>query len=279
MKLSFIRSVFLLTGIFLISSILFQSCENEEYDELNDILSQTAQSGDIITESAISDLPVLIQNHLRLTGVIGTPKHFNLKMEGTGGLKQTEEDNWNDLTNTFYLTFSPVSRFWFGEIDTRLGKMSGFDYYRDGQGRLSIRYVASVSFQEANDEKTTRSELITFMSEHVYNPTAFLNNYFTWVSSTDTSVTATLSDAGISVSGTYFFGKNGLIEKFISTERYKGSGDGARVETWEVTLWDYKEFDGISIPVSFKAVWLQEKGPFEYIHGSISNVYFDITEL
>jgi hypothetical protein len=275
----YIRNFMLLFGIFLIVTILLQSCESEEYSELEEILKITSPSGATVTDNDLNALPELIQKHMRFSGVVGTPRHNNLKMSGSGKFKQSADDRWNDLEEVFYLTFNPVSRFWFGDIKSSLGKMSGFDYYRNGQGRLSIRYVPSISFQEANDDKTTRSELITFMSEHVYNPSAFLNDYFTWLESTDSTVSASLTDAETTVKGTFYFNSEGFIKKFISTERFKGSGSEAIQETWEVILGEYQEFDGIIVPTWFNATWLLDSGPLEYINGNITEVRFDTDEL
>lgn len=269
----------LICGLILLATILFHSCESKEYSELEEILSLTSVPGEMVSEGDLTSLPDLLKKHLEFAGVVGTPRHYNLKMKGTGKFKQAEKDQWNDLEHVFYLTYKPVSRFWFGDIKTPVGKMSGFDYYRDGQGRLSIRYVPSVCFQEANDEKTAVSELITFMSEHIYNPAAFLNNYFEWLGSTDSTVTARLTDAGISVIGTFFFNEEGCIVKFASDERYLGGGLEARKTTWVVNLGEYKEFDGLLIPTWFKATWYKESGIHEYIHGNINHFRFDTNEL
>lgn len=265
-------------SVLLVSLSVLLSCESIEKTELDNILATTSQPGEIIHEGDIQALPFLIQQHLKVAGVIGTPRHFNVYLYGTGGLKQEEDGEWNPLTNTFYLTYRPISRFWYGEIITSLGKMSGFDYYHDGNGRLSIRYEPSVSFQEANDDKTTISELITFLSEHIYNPSGFLNPYLTWGTTTDSTVTVIISDAGLKTTGTFCFDRDGLIEKFISTERFKGSGSEAKQKTWEVTLGAYGIFEGISIPTTFKACWLSDSTSFEYIHGTITDVRFDVSE-
>ncbi len=81
---------------------------------------------------------------------------------------------------------------------------------------------------------------------------------------------ATLNDAGLSVSGIFHFDENYLITRFESNDRY--FRDTKNRIPWIVYMQDYKNFSGISIPTTIRAVWIKDEG--EYVKISLQYACF-----
>ncbi|MFO8022973.1 MAG: DUF6544 family protein, partial [Perlabentimonas sp.] len=235
---------------FLVASIILvlPSCEKSEWNEIEYLLNLSAEKSYLIEESHIANLPPVIQNYLEASGVVGTHYSNSIKFTYTGDFKLNEDAEWAPMDAVTYITYVPLSRNWFGEINSSMGKMTGLDYYYNGKGKMDIRLFPSIPFQVAAGPELDIGELLTILAEIVFNPSACLNSYIEWEQLTDYSAKATIHDAGISASGIFFFDENFLVTHFETDERYLVSGDRVENHLWTVYVTDYREFDGVLSP-------------------------------
>jgi hypothetical protein len=256
---------------------LFLSCEKSEMNEIEFLLNKHNTEAYTITNAHLEHLPQPVQNYLIATGVVGSQYANGIKLNYTGNFKLNENADWASMEAVTYITNEPVSRHWIGEIDSPLGKMTGLDYYYNGAGKLDIRLAPSVPFMFSDGYELTVSELIAFLGELVYNPSACLNSNISWQQVTDYAAKATIEDAGLCVSGIFYFDENYLITRFESNDRY--FGDTKKKLPWIVYVQDYKTFSGIEIPTTFRAVWIKPEGEYEYINAIITGLLFDVKNL
>lgn len=256
---------------------LFLSCEKSEMNEIGFLLHESETELKTISEADIQHLPQVLQNYLGSVGLLGKTNSNAIKLNYAGNFKLNENTDWASLEAVTYVTSEPISRNWIGEIDSPMGKMTGLDYYYNGSGKLDIRMAPSVPFMFSDGYELSISELIAFLGELVYNPSACLNEQIQWEEVSEYAVKATLEDAGLSVSGIFYFDNDFLITRFESNDRY--FGDTKNQLPWIVYVDDYKEFSEIKIPTTFKAVWIKSEGEYEYINACISDLMFDIYEL
>ena len=222
-------------------------------------------------------LPKPLQNYLHATGVVGKSNSNSIKLNYTGNFKLNENAAWASMEAVTYVTVEPISRNWIGEINSPMGKMTGLDYYYNGNGKLDIRLAPSVQFMFSDGYELSVSELIAFLGELVYNPSACLNDIIQWEEVSDYAVKATLEDAGLCVSGIFYFDENYLITRFESNDRY--FGDTKEQLPWIVYVDNYKVFSEIKIPTTFRAVWIKSEGEYEYINATITGLLFDFKNL
>jgi len=257
--------------------ILILSCEKSEMNEIDFLLNESDTELYTISEAHIQHLPQPLQNYLDAVGVVGKSNSNAIQLEYSGNFKLNENAEWASMVAVTYVTSEPISRNWIGEINSPMGKMTGLDYYYNGNGKLDIRLAPSVPFMFSDGYELSVSELIAFLGELVYNPSACLNDQIQWEEVSETSVKATVEDAGLSVSGIFYFDENNLITHFGSSDRY--FGDTKVQIPWIVYVGDYKEFSEIMIPTTFRAVWLKDEGDYEYINATITDLTFDIYKM
>ncbi len=253
------------------------SCEKSEMNEIDFLLNESDTELFTVNETHIQHLPQPLQNYLDAVGVVGKSNSNAIQLNYSGNFKLNENAEWAPLEAVTYVTSKPISRNWIGEINSPMGKMTGLDYYYNGNGKLDIRLAPSVPFMFSDGYELSVSELIAFLGELVYNPSACLNDQIQWQEVSDTSVKATVEDAGLSVSGIFYFDENNLITHFGSNDRY--FGDTKVQIPWIVYVGDYREFSEIKIPTTFRAVWLKDEGDYEYINATITDLTFDIYKM
>jgi hypothetical protein len=257
--------------------LLIISCEKSEMNEIDFLLNESDTELFTVSEAHIQHFPQPLQRYLNAVGVVGRSNSNAIKLDYSGNFKLNENAEWAPMVAVTYVTSKPISRNWIGEINSPMGKMTGLDYYCDGNGKLDIRMAPSVPFMFSDGYELSVSELIAFRGELVYNPSACLNDQIRWEEVSETSVRATVEDAGLSVSGIFYFDENDLITHFESDDRY--FGDTKVQIPWTVYVDDYKEFSGIKIPTVFRAVWSKDEGDYEYINATITGLTFDIYKL
>lgn len=256
---------------------LFISCEKTEMNEIEYLLNKSNVEHYAISDAHIDPLPQVLQSYLKAVGVVGKLNSNNVKLNYSGNFKLNENAAWAAMKAVTYVTNEPISRNWIGEINSPMGKMTGLDYYYNGSGKLDIRLAPSIPFMFSDGYELSVSELIAFLGELVYNPSACLNDKILWEAVSDNAAKATLEDAGLSVSGIFYFDESYLITRFESNDRY--FGDTKEQLPWMVYVDDYKVFSDIKIPTTFRAVWIKPEGEYEYINASITNLVFDVKNL
>ena len=256
---------------------LFFSCEKSEMNEIEFLLNHSYTESYTINEAHIQHLPQALHNYLEAVQLVGKNNSNSIKLNYYGNFKLNEKANWASMVAVTYVTNEPLSRNWIGEIDSPMGKMTGLDYYYNGVGKLDIRIAPSIPFMFSDGYELSVSELIAFLGELVYNPSACLNNNIQWEEVSDYAVKATLEDAGLCVSGIFYFDENYLITRFESNDRY--FGDTKEQLPWIVYVDNYKVFSEIKIPTTFRAVWIKPEGEYEYINATITGLLFDVKNL
>jgi hypothetical protein len=264
---------------FLILIFLFISCQPTEWSEIDNFIKQSLQESFVIEEYHIAHLPPLVQGYLREASVVGSLYHNNVKFGYKGYFKLGKEGSWLPMDAITYITFGPLSRNWIGEIQAKTGKMSGLDYYHDGKGKMDIRMFPSVPFQISDDINLVRGELVTILAEIVFNPGACINEYIRWEQLSDNSVKATIVDAGLEISGIFYFNDQNLITHFVSTERHLVSDNIEENHPWIATISNYTEYHGVKIPKDFVLTWQLPDREFDYIKASISEIQFNVKNI
>lgn len=251
------------------------SCEKSEWNEIEYLLNLSKGKSYLIEESHLANLPPVIQNYLEAAGVIRTYYANSIKFTYTGNFKLNENADWAPMDAVTYITYGPLSRNWFGEINSSMGKMTGLDYYYNGMGKMDIRLFPSIPFQVATGPELDIGELLTILAEIVFNPSACLNSFIEWEQLTDYSAKATITDAGITASGIFYFDENCLVTHFETDERYLVSGNRVENHLWTVYVTDYKAFDGVLIPSEFNLMWHMPSTSYEYIRATVDHIEFN----
>jgi hypothetical protein len=196
-----------------------------------------------------------------------------LKQTGQFALRR---DAWTPFVATEYFSVEPRGFLW----DARL-RIAGLNalYIRDGyagaQGAMYGAIAAAIPVvNERGTVQMATGELLRYLAELVFLPTALLPRAgISWTPIDQLSARVTLTDAATTVSCNVDFGTDGEIIR-ISAMRYLGN-DAATLTPWVGHFSNYRQIDGMMIPMTADVEWVLPDGPFSYWRGCLRNVRYD----
>jgi hypothetical protein len=131
---------------------------------------------------------------------------------------------------------------------------------------------------KAVDEKSAKmdaSGLVTVLAESLLLPTYALRPYIRWEALDSNRAWAFMEWKGTKVDGIFHFAATGECERFETRSRWQQGNDSLPIP-WSGVMSGYAERDGIRFPTRMAAVWHEKTGDFEYVHGNIDRIEFDI---
>ena len=102
---------------------------------------------------------------------------------------------------------------------------------------------------DAKGKEIDQGALLRYLGEIVWVPSAALSDYITREEMDSITARATMSYGGITASGIFKFDENGAFVSF-EADRYYYRKEGSTLEKWVITAKNYKEFEGIRVPVT-----------------------------
>ena len=114
-----------------------------------------------------------------------------------------------------------------------------------------------------------------YLGEIVWHPSSALSDYISWEEINSTAAKATMSYGGVTASGTFKFDENGDFVSF-EADRYYYRKEGSTLERWVITAKkNYKEFEGIRVPVTLSVTWKFETGDFTWYKLEIREINYN----
>ncbi len=218
-----------------------------------------------ITEEDLNGLPELIQRYLRYTQIIGKEKVRTVRLKQKGFFRTKPDQKWMPLKAEEYYTVDPPSFLWYGRMRMfPLVTIAGIDKFYQGKGRLVIKLFSAFTVEDAIGEECDQAELVRYLNEMIWFPSAFLSNYLNWEPINSDTVRVTINVQGLTTSADLYFNQKGQMTNFVA-ERYMGINGGAILKKWSTPFEKYAEINGIMVPVKGEGVWKLSSGDFSYI--------------
>jgi len=234
---------------------------------------------EVFTEEDLAELPPPVQKYFRRCGYIGKEKMINAEVVWSESyIKMAPDKKWMKLkTYQFNSVPEPMRAAYMKARMYGIFPFEGRDIYSDGNGNMHGRFMKMIKvFDEKGDELTT-SALITLLAEVLFIPNYALQNYIEWSPLDDYTVQVSIRHEGRIASGVFHFDDEGLFHAFESDDRYYMTTDGTyQKRKFSVYIDDYKECNGVLIPVNVRAAWHLDEGEYEYWRGTISHIHYNI---
>ncbi len=174
---------------------------------------------------------------------------------------------WAPIKGEEYFTVQPPGFAWFGKTSLASGK----DTYINGSGGMKIKLLSIIKLVDAKGEKFNQGELVRWLSETPWFPTALLpSQTISWEPLDENSAKVRLTDKNLTIAGAFFFNEKGQITKF-KAERY-GESD---LQEWICQYSDYREVEGMQIPFYAEASWISESEDSKYAKFKVTEVHYD----
>ncbi len=244
-------------------------------DKVRQLFSSSNQDDRIITDRDIEGLPQPVQRNLRYTGVIGRKRISTVRLRQKALFRLKPNQKPMPLYAKQFFSSDPPGFVWQAKAKMNpLMWVSGSDSYVNGKGRLVMKLWSFIRVVNAYGPKLDQGELLRYLSEVIWFPTAYLSEYITWEAVDDSSAKATISYGGITASAILYYDSEGRLIR-LDADRYMDTDEAAVTQKWSTPVKQYAEVNGLKIPVKGAAVWHLPGGDFEYIDLEITGIEYD----
>ena len=234
-----------------------------------------AAAGAPVRREELQPLPAPIRRWLEASGAVGRPRTRTVHLWQRGELRTAPGQGWMPAEAEQVFTLDEPAFAWRVKVRMmRVLPVAGRDTYLDGRGRMLIELASLVPMVDASDEKIHQGALLRFLGEMVWFPSAALSPYLAWEPIDETSARATMTWRGVSASAVFSFDERGRVRE-MSAQRWMGGGEKATLERWVVAATEWREMDGVAIPVKGEVVWRLKEGDFSYYRWAITALQYD----
>lgn len=220
-------------------------------------------------------LPEPVRKHLRLCGYEGKrPPVSGWVIWKETSIRFGPDKPWTSLaTQQFNSAVSPFRAAYMKTRMFGLLPFEGLDLSIGGTGSMLGKLAGIVNVLDEKGVEMDASGIVTLLAEATMIPGMLLMPYITWGSVQENVVNASMTLKGITVTGRFIFGDDGLFRSFESDDRYYANPDGGNeLRPWRVECERYGEADGIRFQSVVTASWKLPEGHYEYWRGTIERV-------
>ena len=269
-KFGTVANIIILLAV--ISSYGAWSFDRMVNDELNSFLPEKIDKR-VVTEEMIDDMPAVVQKWLMHSNIAGKEVIQTVHLKQKGEMRTKPEGNWMSVNAEQYISTNPPGFIWIADVKSSFLHLSGRDKYVNGRGHMLIK-LSLIPVVNARGMEIDQGALLRYLGEMVWYPSAALNDYITWEEIDSTTARATMSYKGITASGIFKFDENGDFVSF-EADRYYYRKDGSTLERWIIKANNYREFEGIRIPVNMSVTWKFKEGDFTWYRLEITEVKYN----
>ena len=232
-------------------------------------------SQNTFTHDKISSLPEPVQRYFKYALQEGQHYISYIKLKHNGAFRQDEGQGWMPIDGQEYFTTEKPGFVWFAKIKPfPLFWISGKDTYIDGKGNLQIKLLSLFTVADAKGKETDEGELLRWLAEAPWFPTALLpSQYLQWEEIDSSSAKAVVEYGGFTVSAILHFNDKGEIIQ-LNADRYKTVGKSFSKEKWVCYFRDYEMMDNIMIHGTNEAAWKLGDGESSYAKFRITDIEF-----
>jgi hypothetical protein len=195
-----------------------------------------------------------------------------------GGFRmKPEAEKWAALSARQAISAVPRAFVWDAKITMAPGiSVRVCDAYRNGSGNMKAAFFSLIPLADAGGfREIDEGALMRYLAEAVWFPTALLPSQgVAWEPIDGSRATATVTDAGHTVSLEFSFSDEGEIVSVYSPGRFREL-NGAYISTpWEGRFSDYTDVNGYRVPTEAEVTWHLPEGAFSYWKATITEVRY-----
>jgi hypothetical protein len=230
----------------------------------------------------LETLPAPVQRFFRAALKDGAPmiSSLTVKHVGTFNMGQTD-DQWKPFTSRQHVVMKPPGFVWDGRVAMLPGlDVHVHDAYIVGEGVLNPAIAGLFSLTDLRGAgDIAEGELMRFFAEAAMYPTALLPSQgVTWQAVDDHSAGATMKDHGMSITLTFRFNDDNLIEGMQAEARGRTVGKKVVPTPWEGRFFNYEEHNGVKVPMEGEVGWVLPEGRKPYWRGHIVDIVYEFAQ-
>lgn len=229
-----------------------------------------------ISKADIEVLPQNVQRWLKYAQIIGKEKVTSVRLKQKATMRLEIDKRWMPVQAEQYFTTEEPSFIWKANIKMApLFHIVGRDIYTEGKGNMLIKFLSLFTVANSKGKEINQGTLLRYLAEMVWFPTAVVNNFITWEEIDTEHAKATMTYKEVIASGVLTFNDKGEVINF-EAERYGEFDNKFRLELWSISLYAYKEFDGIKVPTKGDVTWKLKTGNFNWFNFEVTQIEYNI---
>ncbi len=245
--------------------------------EVKKRLSQDVSGVSLLTEKDIGHLPAPVQNYLRFTGAVGTPRVVNFRAAFRGEMKTSLTGNWRKISAEQYNFFDDPARLFYIRSSILGVPFEGLHLYIGGNATMEIALASLVRVVNARGARMTRGETVTLFNDMcILAPSTLIDTNIRWDTVDDFHVIARFSNKGNEITAQLTFDREGRLTDFLSPDRFL-SEDGKTYVSypWSTRMKEYITMNGSHVPGHVDAVWHMPGKDFVYAKYDLADIEYN----
>jgi hypothetical protein len=239
------------------------SFENSYKKDVSDGVTRTQNlKNTVLTESDIKPLPVLVRQYIRYTGALDKPKLLRAKVVFEGEMRDKGKD-WFKFRSEQYNFFDEPTRLFFMKAKMFGMTVPGYHAYKKGIATMQIKLFGLYPIVDAKGKEMNKAETVTLFNDMcIFAPAALIDKRITWAVVDSSSVKATFTNQGNTISAILYFNDIGQLVNFVSDDRYVISD--MKQYRFSTPVSGYKNMNGYNVPTYGETIWHYPDGAFCY---------------
>jgi hypothetical protein len=230
----------------------------------------------------LNGLPAPVQRYFRTVLNEGQPIISAVSLEHTGTFNMSETaEQWKPFTSNQRVITRKPGFDWNARISAAPGiSVYVHDAYVAGEGILDARLMGLVKLAYMRGTReVARGELMRFLAEAVWYPTALLPNQGVhWQEVDERNAIASITDDSTAVTLLFQFDAAGLVACVKSESRDRTVNRTTVSTPWEVSCWNYQRRENMLLPTEGEVRWLLADGYLPYWRGRVTNIDFEFPQ-
>lgn len=231
----------------------------------------------MVTPGMLGKVPPVVQKWLRRSNVVGKNETQSVYLVQGGEMRTSPNGKWMPVrAEQWYMTQKPCF-LWIADVQAvPFIHLKGMDKFERGKGKMLISLLSVFPVVNASGKKIDQGTMLRYLGEIVWFPSAALCDYIQWDQVDSLRARATMTYAGLTVSGLFKFDENGDVVSFEAKRYYDRKG-GATLEDWFIQIEKnaYREFEGVRIPAISTVTWKLKEGDFTWFKVDIRDIKYN----
>lgn len=228
---------------------------------------------ELITEKDLEKLPDLIKEYLIKSETIGKPKVKYFKAEFEGRMRMGKNNDFYPVKATQYNFIKSGTRIFFMEMNYKGIDIKGLHYYHAKDALMKIKILDLIKVVDKSGAKMQKAETVTYFNDLcIMAPGALIDEDITWEVLSEESIRGTLRKHENTVSAILKFNAEGMLENFISDDRFISNGDEFENISWSTPMSSHSYVNDYFLPNKGQAIWHYPDKELSYIEIDIKDV-------
>ncbi|MFD0837396.1 DUF6544 family protein [Mariniflexile aquimaris] len=252
----------------------FTSRVKDDFEKNNQL------STELLTETDIAHLPIVVQKYLHYTKSVGQPKVKNFRAEFTGGMRSAPNDEFMTLQSLQYNFYQKPSRYFYMTASKMGLPATGLHLYQTETATFEVKLLHWFKVVDSKGDKMNQAETVTLLNDMcVLAPATLIDRRITWETINDSSVKVLFKIGSISISAMLYFNEKGELVNFISNDRYHTDGKKYISYPWATPVEDYKMINGYLLPSRAQLIYQKPDGEFIYGELVYKSVKYNLSRI